>query len=153
MFILHEIHNSKQKSWNEMSSNTWSNKSAFASGTRCNTCYRLEPQIHHAPTEYDQIYRLLTGYNGGCQGVLPYISNNSTKISNKGAKTSNPQQWEITMNYGTPWGYSLYEPLYTPFSDCIHNLQVSQKNIQGTSALPSPQPMPLRRHVHDNCSP
>ena len=55
-----------------------------------NTCYRLEPPINHAPTEYDQIYRLLTGYNGGCQGGLPYISNNSTKISNKGAKTSNP---------------------------------------------------------------
>ena len=57
---------------------------------KCNTWYRLEPPIHNAPTEYDQIYRLLTGYNGGCQRVLSYISNNNTKISNNGAKTSNP---------------------------------------------------------------
>jgi hypothetical protein len=28
-----------------------------------------------------------------------------------------------------------------------------KKYVQGTDALPSPQPMHLRRHVHDNCSP
>ena len=42
--------------------------------------YRFKPLIHNAPTEYDQIYRLLTGYTGGCQGVLPYISNTGIKI-------------------------------------------------------------------------
>ena len=78
----------------------------------CNTCYRLEPPIHHAPTEYDQIYRLLTGYNSGCQGVLAYISNNSTKISNKGAKTSNPPNNEkLPWTMAPPWGYSPYKPL------------------------------------------